>query len=251
MINLFTKTTNTLEDLFTNLERKIQPPVRKPYAGHFVYRYEEKTIEVALIQKLARVVTGLRASIVLLEAGFFQEVAALQRVLDDLNEEVTFLVTGKMTGTFGETHEKYLKSFFTETFTDPLNPDTALEVGRKPVSRKEIRKAIGASIGVMQSQGAPIDDGFTKNTRIVSAVFNGFVHAGSPQILEMYGGEPPHYHLRGMLNTPRKDDTVQSLWNQFFRASLTFAYVSLYFGEPKSAEAANSASAELTKNKSW
>ncbi|MDA3871362.1 MAG: hypothetical protein PF551_03315, partial [Candidatus Marinimicrobia bacterium] len=66
---------------------------------------------------------------------------------------------------------------------------------------------------------------------IVSKVFYGFAHAGSPQIMDMYGGHLPHYHLNGMLGTPREKDNILSLWNQFFRGSLSFELVCSYFAD--------------------
>lgn len=251
MINIFHDTTTTLEGLFHELESKFVTPYRKPYADNFVYRYKDSTLEVALIQKLARVITGLRACLLLLRAGYFQEMAALQRVIDDLDEEIFFLVNGKLTDTWGETHEKFLSAFYIETFNNPADPNTALDVKRKPVSRKDIRTAVDKSFEVMRERGFPIDENFIKNQRIVSSVFNGFVHAGSPQILELYGGDPPHYHLNGMLDTPREEESVQSVYNQFYRGALSASIICLYLKEPELAENANVAAKNLEDNRYW
>ena len=248
MNDIFHNTTTALEGLFHKLETKIDAPCRKPYADNFVYRYEESTLEVALTQKLARVITGLRACLLLLTAGYFQEMAALQRVIDDLDEEIFFLVNGKLTDTWGVTHEKFLSAFYTEPFINPSDPNTALDVKRKPVSRKDIRTAVDISIEVMRDRGFPIDVNFIKNQRIVSSVFNGFVHAGSPQILELYGGDPPHYYLNGMLGTTREQESV---YNQFYRGALSTSIICLYLQEPELAEIANIAAKNLEDNKYW
>ena len=33
----------------------------------------------------------------------------------------------------------------------------------------------------------------------LTKTYSGFVHAASPQIMDMYGGSPPHFHVEGML----------------------------------------------------
>src|SRR5258706_5565106 len=57
---LFEQALGQLDSAFASLTRYVKPPRRVPIAkGGYVYRYAEKTIEQALIQKLARVISGL------------------------------------------------------------------------------------------------------------------------------------------------------------------------------------------------
>lgn len=254
MVVLYRNTIELLENIFHRLEGRIDSPIQKPFGQdvrHFFYRYKKQTLETALVQKLARVITGLHSCLLLLQAGFFQEMAVLQRVLDDLDEEIMFLVAGRLTGTWGDTHEKFLTAFFSETFVDPLNPETALDVKRKAVSRKDIRLAFDKSASVMRNQGFPVDEKMINNQRVISSVFNGYVHAGSPQILELYGGDPPHYHLNGMLGTQRYEASVQSIYNQFFRGTLSAEYVCLFLGAQGLADLTNQAKQELEKHRYW
>ena len=67
------------------------PPQRVPHGDAFVFRYKEKTIHQAMVQKLARVVSGLHAARLLLENGLLQEQAAVQRMLDEFHEDILFL----------------------------------------------------------------------------------------------------------------------------------------------------------------
>ena len=68
---------------FQRIECRVPPPQKVPYLDHFVFRYFEKTLEQAVILKLARVVTGLHSARILLNNGFLQEQAALHRMLDE------------------------------------------------------------------------------------------------------------------------------------------------------------------------
>src|SRR5665213_3444210 len=88
---LFAPTLEQLEKAFRRLEMRVPPPKRKPWKDSFVFRYVEQTIQQAIVQKLARTITGLRAIDVLLERGLFQEQGILQRTLDEIEEDIVFL----------------------------------------------------------------------------------------------------------------------------------------------------------------
>jgi hypothetical protein len=51
--------------------------------------------------------------------------------------------------------------------------------------------------------------------RTIAKTVSGFVHGASPQIMEMYGGAPPHFYAHGMLGTPRMRVHEHDIWNYF------------------------------------
>lgn len=94
----------------------VPQPQKIPFADSFAYRYVEKTIQQAIVQKLARYVTTLRATFILLEYGFLQQQASLQRILDEIQEDVTFLSYALIVGEVSELHQKFLDAFYQEEF---------------------------------------------------------------------------------------------------------------------------------------
>ena len=70
---VFLQSLEVIERAFRRLERQVHPPVEQPRKDGFVLRYQERTIEQALIQKLARQVSGLHAIDALLLKGLAQE----------------------------------------------------------------------------------------------------------------------------------------------------------------------------------
>jgi hypothetical protein len=64
-----------------------------------------------------------------------------------------------------------------------------------------------------------------------SGTYSGFVHGASPHIMDMYGGTPPHYQLRGMLGTARVNEHAADLWNCVYRSIGSFG-LSDSFWEP-------------------
>jgi hypothetical protein len=108
----FTPALNALENAFRRLEAKVPPPIRKTYLDRFVFRYAEQTIQQAIVQKLARMISGLHAVETLLERGLFQEQGMVQRGLDEIGEDIGFLSLGVIRNDITPLHTQFLGYFF-------------------------------------------------------------------------------------------------------------------------------------------
>src|SRR5438874_6976690 len=91
MDSLYDQTLLNMGNILQGLAARVPAPKLVSLHGSPAFRYVEKTIHQAMIQKLARVVTSLHAARLLLEHGFVQEQAALQRMLDEFHEDISFL----------------------------------------------------------------------------------------------------------------------------------------------------------------
>ncbi len=67
--------------------------------------------------------------------------------------------------------------------------------------------------------------------RNVSKAYSGFVHAASPHIMDMFGGNPARFHVRGMKGTERQAEHSADLWNCFYRSIGAFAIIAKAFGD--------------------
>lgn len=222
---LFVQTLRNMESTLRALEKRVPPPQPRPFKNGFVYRYVERTIHQALIQTLARVVSGLHAARILLEHGFVQEQAALQRMLDEFQEDIEFLTCAVIFDDMTDLHREYLSAFYEEEF-DKENPLESTQ--RRPMApRKKIRaypaRAEG-SIGLDPSRGVEL-------SRTLSKAYSGFVHGASPQIMDMYGGDPPRFHVSGMLGTVRVEEHSDDLRNYFYRGIIAFAFAAKSLGD--------------------
>lgn len=223
MHNLFDQTISAMSETFPAIEAAVGRPERVPMHGHFVFRYKERSLEQAIVQKLARVVSGLGAAQVLLEHGFVQELFALQRMLDEFSQDIVFLSLPLQGEPRTELHEKYLTEFYEEEFEDGVDPISSPQ-RRGTILRRKIRAAI-ANISVPGSN--PSRD--IELYRTLDKTFSGFLHGASPQIMEMYGGPVPHFHILGMLGTPREEQARNSIWNYFYRGLCDQLLVALCF----------------------
>jgi len=214
-----------MEHTVHRLAKRVPQPQSVPYKDGFVFRHVEKTVHQALLQKLARLVSSLHATRLLMTHGFVQEQAALQRVLDELQEDVTFLASGVIFNKWTPLHDDYLAAFFEEEF----DAETAIDSTQKRpmIPRKKIRAWISSVEGGLdQSRGVEI-------ARTISKAYSGYVHAASPHIMDIYGGNPPAFHMRGMLSTLRHVEHRADLWNYIYRAIIAFAFAVKAFGDDK------------------
>ena len=191
------------------------------------FRYKEQGAKQAIIQKLARLVSTLRATRLLLDSGFVQEVGTLKRVLDEMLEDVHFLAHGLKAPT--DLHSEFLENFYEEEF----NADTARASTqkRRMVDRRKIRASFARAVSdIPGSQFNPSD--LTADTRSVDKANSGYVHGASPQLMELYGGQPPRFHMNGMSGTPLEQDHRKEFRNYVYRSICAFGLVVGTFGVP-------------------
>ena len=205
------------------LASRVPPPVRISFKDGFNFRYKEKNIHQALVQKLARLISSLHAALLLLEHGFVQEQASLQRVLDEIHEDITFLSFSVIFDDTTKLHLDYLDAFWKEELG--ITPN--IENIKKPsIPRKKIHAYIARIEGADMNPSRGVE-----LSRIISKTYSGYVHAASPYIMDMYCGEPPYFHVKGMLNTEFHHDHKVDLWNYFYRSIIVFCITAKAFGD--------------------
>jgi len=210
---------------FDALSGKIGDPQLQLMGDGYVYRYKEKSIYQAIIQKLARVVTGLQAISLLNKGGLLQEQAALQRTLDEFEEDIAFLCFGIIFEEITDLHREYLAAFYQEEFDDTESAIRSTQK-RPMIHRKKIRAFVSKDRGAGYNQSSTIEIG-----RTISKAYSGYVHGASPQLMELYFGNPPRFQLSGGTDSPFYDDHLEDLLNYYYRSILSFAFAAKAFGE--------------------
>jgi hypothetical protein len=210
---------------FRQMEASITPPQKVAHGDSFVFRYASKGIHEAILQKLARMISGLNAIQVLLNAGYVQEVGVLCRTLDEINEDILFLATAAISGEFTKRHTQYLEAFYAESIYSRVEGTFDIP---KPnlVPRRKIRAHTASSLG----KGADIYQSIAAGEALNTA-YSGFVHASSEVVMSMYGGLPPHYHLAGMRGTTQMTIYERDVQNYVYRGTMTTIVAAKAFGD--------------------
>ena len=214
-----------MESTLHSLSVRVEPPQWVQIGNQFAFRYAEKSIQQAIVQKLAKIVSALHAAHLLLSTGFIQEQGALHRMLDEFQEDAVFLCYALIKNDLTQLHQSYLQAFYMEEFDKPDDPLASTQK-RPMIKRDKIRAYLARIDGVN-------NDPYTaeRARRSLSKAFSGYVHGASPHIMEMYGGEPPRFHVRGLKGSPLYDDHAYDLWNYFYRSACTFAIAAKAFGD--------------------
>jgi len=225
MPSLQAEAVEAMSGAFRHMEARIEPPAQRPYRNSFIYRYENKGIHEALLQKLARYISGLNSVAVLLTTGYVQEANVIFRTLDEIQEDIFFLASAETNGAHTERHTQYLDAFY----SDPVfsRVEGSLDIPKPNlVTRKKIRAHTMNAIG----QGVNISKALTVSESL-SAAYSGYVHAASENIMEMYGGDPPRFHIYGMRGTPRVTECAASAENYIYRGLMATTVVAKAFGD--------------------
>ena len=145
-------------------------------------------------------------------------------MLDEFQEDVIFLSFAVIKNEVTDLHHRYLEAFYQEEFDKPEDPVSSTQK-RPMASRDKIRAYIARleGRGLDQSRSIAI-------TRTLSKAYSGYVHGASHHIMEMYGGNPPRFHVAGMRGTPLYADHQNDLWNYFYRGIGSFGFAAKAFG---------------------
>jgi hypothetical protein len=54
--------------------------------------------------------------------------------------------------------------------------------------------------------------------------------------MDLYGGNPPHFHTKGMLGTPRMEEYEDDFWNYVYRTFISHILVAKALGAAEHAE---------------
>lgn len=214
-----------MAEAFKKLEQSLAPPQRVPYRGSFVFRYANKGIHEALVQKLARYISGLNAIGVLLDEGYVQESGVLLRTSDEIQEDIFFLASAETNSARTDRHEQYLQAFYAEAVFS--RPEGSIDIPKPNlVPRKKIRahtmNVLGE--GVNASQALAVGES-------LGTAYSGYVHAASENIMDMYGGNPPYFHIAGMRGTTRVEETAHDIEGYVYRGLMATTIVAKAFGD--------------------
>lgn len=219
----------TLDNLDFALERltKAVPPaelveISENFPG---WRYTQQLPEQAVVVKLARLLSALHAAKILLDGGLVLDVGVSKRILDEMGEDVLFIVGALHRKEFTLQHERFLKEFWQEEFDVSL-ADELKNSDRDRVPRKKVR-AFNSKI-----PGVNIDPEIRKNVQdVVGKTYSGYVHGAATHTMEIYGGEKPRFHVSGMKFTPPWISQAEDLKHYFHRSVCVFGIVAAAFDD--------------------
>lgn len=214
-----------MDQLHRELVLSVPLPEKIKVREKYSYHYTEQTLAQAVVQKLARIPSGLRAAKALLDLGLLQEQAAICRMVDEFQEDVVFLSFGIIDGSISPRHRQYLESFFSKIENEQLDPSQFFEK-KNLVSRRKISAYIANH---RLTPGDP-SGAISSNTKI-STAYSGYVHGFSVNIMEMYSPSPPMFLTAGMSGSRLQVGHRHDFFNFIYRGVMAFCFATHAIGE--------------------
>jgi hypothetical protein len=204
-------------EIFTTL---LPTPTFHTSATDRYFRYDNPDVRHFCLLKAVRVISALNASFELARKGYTQELAILMRTLAEHTRHIEYVLDQDDSDEHTSNVQKYLQEFFEDTRRDP-----EIEIKGVLIREKQINEQLGKTLDKVAAlhettEGrVPTAKLFHRSSR----TFSFYVHARYPEAMDLFGGRPGRFHLRGMRGTPKDRENLEVLDTFITTASTTFA----------------------------
>lgn len=223
-INLLKECITTLEYAFKKLSGHIQKPQFINEEGKERFEFTNPDPHIFVILKGLRVVSGLNASIALLEKGYIQKVGVLCRSIIEFLNDINFIQDGIDKNQFTQHQQEMINLFFEK---DMKNSQEYMQTPNK--SAEIPRQKVYAELGRFFNPDNP--QRMRQITKTVEEVFSGYTHGAYPNIMELYfSGDFEGFYLNGIQG--RIPEGLRYIAGFCIHPALnTFATIAAFFSE--------------------
>lgn len=209
---------HTLEKFVDLFAAQFEPPkfFRKELEQGF--RFTSPNYQHFCLLRSCRIVSALNASIELARAGYPQEIGVLLRTMIEYCSQVDFILLNR--DDQGNVVGK-AKSFV-ESYFDDVDRASDAERKRIKLNQQDVHKSIGSQLDYFNKKepGARLAHQLLSR---VYLIFSNYVHGRYPETMDLFGGRPGRFHLRGMSGTPKDAENIEILKTLTDTASNCFA----------------------------
>ena len=218
-----------VEDWFVPLVQPFLPPnktrMKGGGIGNFYWDFEEHSAKTAMIGKAVRIISGLRAAMILADEGYVTECSTILRMTDDLVVEIGFLIDGSASKEPSKSYEEFIKQYFAIMPTS--SDEYAQQSKGRWVSRDKVRAGYLRSL-----QGITRDsDQVRKSMEFISYTHDKYVHGGYLTAMELYSGETNRFMLRGHDGDSAKELAKWMVASGLLHSLSTFVKVASLLGD--------------------
>lgn len=218
VLTILKPTVDFLEESVRDIESVSAKPTAIKELSCPRYRYGNPGVEHFCLCRAVRVVSALDAQAVLWRSGHVQEMGVLCRTVFEFLNDVLFMLEGYPAQSLLPNQSKMLEDWAEEPFVDPLIPFKG-GPKRKSVTREKVSASVARLIDTVNASDQQ------QMTDVLASVYSGYVHGKYAHVMEMYGGSPPRFRMRGMRGTPREREWQKMLVFQLSHTANTLAFM--------------------------
>ncbi len=186
---------NLLDEFFAPLAKPFLPldkvEVKLKHVEGFQWDFREKNEGTLMVGKAARMITGIRAAMVLADYGYTSECGTLLRTVTDFANEIMTVCEGCESGNPTVAQRKFVTQYFAPIAT---NPD---EYEKQEKERFVTRDEMFAAHERIAKKYKENPARLRKLTRFLNHSYDKYVHGGYVTAMELYNGLTSTFMLRG------------------------------------------------------
>jgi hypothetical protein len=174
---------------------------------HYGFRYGKPDVRHFCLVKAVRAVSAVNAAIELARCGYAQEIGVLIRTVIECTTHIEFVLSARdAAGSLEPAAAKYVQDYF-----DDFARNSAADVKRAQVRQGTVHKQLGEELDITAHESGR-DATKVKAEQLYSNVYrtySNYVHGKYPETMDLYGGNPGQFHLRGMSGTPKDAENIE------------------------------------------
>lgn len=206
------------------------------------FRFADPGWKHFCLLKSVRAVSGLNACARLTSGGFNQEMIVLVRTITESTTQIEFVLAGLEGDKLANAQRDFVRAYFSDAERDGSGKSISL-----PFRQGEVHKIVGRHTDeVVRRVDLKGEFSGIESEQLHSKTYltnSNYVHSRYPEVMDMFGGREPRFHLRGMRGTPKDFESVEILETYAVTVSLALRYLVLVMGligaVQKDAELAN------------
>jgi Family of unknown function (DUF5677) len=224
---------NALENEIEPLERLIllfsatldPPQLREVAEGGRVWRYDRPDVRHFCLLKAARLVSTLNASIALARNGYTQEICVLMRTLAECATHIEYVLEPYSSEVHRLEAQNYVEAYFSDCERSPI-----MAVQKAHIQQGKVHAALGKSLDDFAEQIGKTEGRTSASVLYINSyrILSNYVHAKYPESIDLFGGRPGQFHLRGMTGTPKEGENLAII--QSFLQTASVALVRMVQG---------------------
>jgi len=168
------------------------PLVQMPEdGGAFHWEFREQRPETLMIGKAVRMVSGIRASLILADSGFTTECASLLRMVSEFSQEILSVGEGLVEGRLTEAQQRFVRQYFSplaRSVEEFEKSEKERYVSREELFRAHYRLLAKTSEEVDKMRGI---------SRFLNYAYDKYVHGAYLTAMELYNGYDNSFVLDG------------------------------------------------------
>jgi len=178
-----------------------QVPAGPAHPDRFRWVFREQSERALVVGKAVRVVSGIRAAMILADMGYVAECGTILRTVSDFSNEMFSITEGVRSGNPTEAQKLFLQQYFTAIASDPDEYDE--QEKERFVTRDKLLSAHYRIAAEMKGGTEP--DRLRKVLRFIAQGYDKYVHGAYITSMELFYGDSQRFMVRGVPSGEHKE----------------------------------------------